>query len=247
MQERREPPVAALTEPIERVVIVHSSAAPESAWHVAHQLGAVPIEVALVDVSKTAVGTIAEHDPDAIVVAHAVHTFDLHRLCRDIRQSVDRPMVVVASPAPADDLVVETLESGADDVVAAGVATHVLVARLRAATRGRPRPEPEPPGPIVVGDVAIDPVGHAVRIGGEVAAVRPIHFQLLLVLARHAGAIVGPEQMLREVWGAASGAVDHRRIRIAISRLRQTLGSGPLRPVIETVASFGYRLIVPMP
>jgi two-component system KDP operon response regulator KdpE len=75
--------------------------------------------------------------------------------------------------------------------------------------------------------------------------IRPLQFQLLSALARSAGSVISRDQLLREVWGIEPDGIDPRRLRITISGLRRILGSGPLRPSIESVARFGYRLTVP--
>lgn len=233
------------------LTIVHPPRELAAADALAQRLRTEPGNVTMLGLSKTVVADLLAHRPEIVVVSYRLATFDLPRLCRDVRSSLDAPLVVVTAGATADreamdDMVVAALDAGADEVVADAAATRVLLARLRAVARGRP-PVVRAPRPLTVGDVSIDADDHLVYIAGTVTKVRPIHFRLLLVLARHAGATLGPERLLREVWGAANDAVDTRRIRIAVSRLRQTLGEGPLRPVIETVAHVGYRLVVPGP
>jgi len=57
--------------------------------------------------------------------------------------------------------------------------------------------------------------------------------------------MISRDSLIATVWGVPGSTVNPRRVRIAISQLRRLIGSGPRRPVIESVSRVGYRLIPP--
>ncbi len=203
--------------------------------------------------SRSLVNDILDDDPDVVIVRYVLGSFDLIRLCHDLRDAIDSRIVVVASGDPlsggtmadADDaFVIEVLDAGADDFLSSDTSPPVMAARLRVAMRARPKRE-RPARRVAVGDVVIDAEAHILVIGGEVVKCPPLQFQLLVTLARRAGSLVSRDTLFRELWGVLPGSVDPRRLRIAISVLRGVLGSGPQRPSIESVSGSGYRLTVP--
>jgi len=63
----------------------------------------------------------------------------------------------------------------------------------------------------------------------------------LALLCRHRGAIVGHDQILREIWGNRS--VSANSVAVVIRDIRKALGDDARNPVyLETVAKRGYRL-----
>ena len=194
--------------------------------------------------SRTLVNDALDDDPDVVIIWYLLGSFDLIRLCHDLRDAIDSRIVIVASGEPDDAFIVEVLDAGADDFLSSDTSARVLAARLRVAMRARPRRE-RPPRRVTVGDVVIDAEAHILVVGGEVVKCPPLQFQLLVTLARRAGTLVSRDTLFRELWGVLPGSVDPRRLRIAISVLRGVLGSGPQRPSIESVSGSGYRLTVP--
>lgn len=170
--------------------------------------------------------------------------FDVVRLCRAVRTVSDAWIVVMSATAIDDALVVDALDAGADDVVIAA-SPAVIDARLRVGLRSGPT-APEPPPVIAVGDVEIDLRAHELRIAGAATRCPPVQFELLHALARRSGAVVGSEELLRTIWGAASGDINPRRLRIAVSVARHIIGRSPTRPRLETVTRVGYRLVAPV-
>jgi DNA-binding response OmpR family regulator len=203
--------------------------------------------------SRSLVNDTLDDDPDVVIVRYVLGSFDLVRLCRDLRDAIDSRIVVVASgnlstgggtSQPDDAFVVDVLDAGADDFISSETSDRILAARLRVALRARPERE-RPPQRVTVGDVVIDAEAHILVIDGAVVKCPPLQFQLLVTLARRAGTLVSRDALFRELWGVQPGSVDPRRLRIAISVLRRILGSGPRRPSIELVSRSGYRLTNP--
>jgi DNA-binding response OmpR family regulator len=73
-------------------------------------------------------------------------------------------------------------------------------------------------------------------------ALRPKEFDLLAALLRRRGKVVSRADLLREVWGYASGT-ESRTVETHLAALRQRLGDDPTAPrYIVTVRRAGYRI-----
>jgi two-component system KDP operon response regulator KdpE len=233
--------------------VFHSQGADAHGDELVSRLRAESYDAIRLPMSRSLVDDTLDDDPDVVIVRYVLGSFDLVRLCHDLRDAIDSRIVVVASGDPstgevmdeADDaFVIEVLDAGADDFLSSDTPAPVLAARLRVAMRARPKRE-RPARRVTVGDLMIDAEAHILVIGGEVVKCPPLQFQLLVTLARRAGSLVSRDTLFRELWGVLPGSVDPRRLRIAISVLRGVLGSGPQRPSIESVSGSGYRLTVP--
>ncbi|MCL6593627.1 MAG: response regulator transcription factor, partial [Alicyclobacillus sp.] len=78
--------------------------------------------------------------------------------------------------------------------------------------------------------------------GGRRVDLTAREFDLLLFLARHAGAALSREQLLSGIWGYDDPG-DTRMVDVHISHLREKLEDDPKRPqYIQTVRGVGYKL-----
>ena len=78
--------------------------------------------------------------------------------------------------------------------------------------------------------------------GGEVLAVEPKAFRVLLTLLRNPQKLIAKEELLNSVWGDA--AVTEGSLTRSIALLRRLLGDDIRNPrYIETVATVGYRFV----
>ena len=92
------------------------------------------------------------------------------------------------------------------------------------------------------GDVEIDVPARVVRRSGEIVALAPMEFDLLVALTRRNGAAASRRELLREVW-VRTKAVSLRTIDTHVSNLRRKIEVDPARPRhILTVKKVGYRL-----
>ena len=93
--------------------------------------------------------------------------------------------------------------------------------------------------------VQIDTGTHQVTRGGVAVHLTPKEFDLLVMLAKHAGRVLTHRMLLTDVWGPAHGS-DHQYLRVFIGQLRQKLEDNPAEPkLILTEPGVGYRLADP--
>jgi two-component system KDP operon response regulator KdpE len=76
----------------------------------------------------------------------------------------------------------------------------------------------------------------------QLLALTPTEYDLLRILAKHAGKVLTHDQLLRAVWGTAYESETHM-LQVNISNLRRKIEPDPSRPIyIVTEPGVGYRL-----
>jgi two-component system phosphate regulon response regulator PhoB len=137
---------------------------------------------------------------------------------------------------------VAALEFGADDCLALPFEPSELVARVNACLR-RPlatvRPDQLSAGPLVL-DKAI----HRLLVAGREVALSPAEFRLLAFLLENQGRVFSRDELLRGAWPKNISA-GGRTVDVHVRRLRQLLEPFGCDDLIQTVRSFGYRLMPP--
>lgn len=209
-----------------------------------HAIAAAGGHVAVLPLSRSVVDQLAAEQYDVVVVDGSTADFNVSRLCADIVRSSATPILVClpAGQAVDEPVLIELFRVGVNAVVGADASPERVIAQIHAIVRLAPA-HVSPAHQLVVGDVTIDLDGHLVVIDGTPVSCPPLLLSLLAVLAESPNRVVSTEALLVRVWGLEPGS-RVQRVRVAVSLLRKLLGEGPLRPRIETVSLFGYRLMV---
>jgi two-component system OmpR family response regulator len=153
--------------------------------------------------------------------------------------------VIVHSAACAEAERIAALEMGAEDCLAKPAHPRELLARIRAALRGRTGGDVPPRRAIACFDgwridlmtgQLFDPRGSAVPLSdGE--------FQLLRVFVEHPRQVLDRARLLDRVYGGTSDYFD-RSIDVQLCRLRRKLSASGLKgPVIRTIRNEGYMFV----
>jgi DNA-binding response OmpR family regulator len=188
---------------------------------------------------EEALRQVAEANPDLVLLDVRLPGIDGLTFCRRLREFSQVPIIMVTGMSSEDEKV-QGLNVGADDYVTKPFSARELVARVRSVLRRCNNDELSGEPTFQVGSLIIDFHKNRVTVGGEEVILSDIEYRLLCYMARNAGRILTPEQILIRIWGDEFHAEDHL-LHVTISRLRQKLGDDPRKPrYIITRRGIGY-------
>ena len=152
------------------------------------------------------------------------------------RQHVRTPILLLtARDAPAD--IVRGLDAGADDYLTKPFAFDVLLARIRARTRG---PLDGARAPLRYGDLELDPVTREVWRGSTAIRLTRTEFAILECLMQAPGRVVTRDTLIDHVWGDRD--ISDNNLDVFVRYLRQKIEM-PDRPrLIHTERGLGFSL-----
>jgi two-component system, OmpR family, response regulator len=157
----------------------------------------------------------------------------IHTLRKEGNQT---PVLVLSALGEVDDRV-KGLKAGGDDYLTKPYAYAELLARVEALSR-RTIPG-EQSTRLVVGDLVLDRLSHAVTRAGEPITLQPREYRLLEYLMKHAGQVVTRTMLLENVWDyhfdPQTNVID-----VHVSRLRSKIDKSFDKPLIHTVRGAGY-------
>ena len=186
--------------------------------------------------ASTGAEALAAAEPDLVLLDLRLPDVDGLDVCRSLRERSSVPIIVVTARGEETDRVVG-LELGADDYVVKPFGLRELVARIRAVTR-RTSAEKPAHGPLRVGDLVVDERARRAELSGRELHLTPKEFDVLVLLARDAGAVISRRRLLEDVW-ETSWFGSSKTIDVHVAALRRKLGDPGW---IETVRGVGFRL-----
>lgn len=190
---------------------------------------------------RDALRLAASSAPVAMLLDLGLPDMDGKAVIEQLRRNSDIPIIVL-SARDREAEKIATLDLGADDYVDKPFAIGELLARLRSVLRRHSTLVQGPPAVYRIGTVGIDTARHHVTRNDALVHLTPKEFDLLLLLAQHAGRVMTHRQILTRVWGPAHGA-DNQYLRVFIGQLRQKLEENPAEPkLILTEPGIGYRI-----
>jgi len=189
---------------------------------------------------------ILREDPELVILDVMLPGKDGFEVCRSVRAQYKG--VILMLTARDEDLdQILGLELGADDYLAKPVQPRLLLARIKALLRRAPvAPASEGSAPaseseeLSFGNFRISQATRSTHLGDESIDLTTAEFDLLWLLASHAGNILSRDDLLQQLRGIGFDGLD-RSIDARISRLRRKLGDDPENPTrIKTVRGKGY-------
>ncbi|HJV06868.1 MAG TPA: response regulator [Chromobacteriaceae bacterium] len=191
----------------------------------------------------SATAFILEQQPDLVVLDIMLPGKEGFDVCRELRPHyTGRILIMTARDEDVDEIL--GLELGADDYLAKPVEPRRLLARIRALLR---RGQGEDGVETVTdeqtlrfGQFVISQATREAQLAGEPLELTTAEFDLLWLLASHAGQILSRDDIMNALRGIGFDGLD-RSIDARISRLRKKLHDNPDAPTrIKTVRSKGY-------
>ena len=167
---------------------------------------------------RTALSMARSEKPDMVVLDLNLPELDGLDVCRTLRRESDVPIIMLTARIDETDRLIG-LELGADDYITKPFSPRELVARVRAVLR-RVRGGVVPTEFIQVGDIEIDLNGHRASRAGETVQLTRIEFNLLAILAQHAGQTMSREQLLDRLHGFSQDSYE-RSIDAHVKDLRR--------------------------
>jgi len=224
---------------VSRIVLVEDDV--EIRRLVADALSADGHDVESADRALAGLELAVRGQPDLVIMDLGLPDVDGVELLRMIRAVSQVPVVVITARG-ADETVVATLDSGADDYLVKPFSVAQLQARVRAVLRRRAADSPQR---LTVGELTVDLRARTASLGDEYLELSPKEFDLLRVLLERPGEVMSKRELLAEVWREPYGGSDHT-IDVHLSWLRRKLGESAQAPrYLHTVHGVGVKLVDP--
>ena len=155
---------------------------------------------------------------------------------KQIRKNSQIPVILLTARTEEYDKLLG-FELGVDDYIAKPFSPRELIARMKALLK-RTAAATASAGRLGFGELDIDTDARRVKIAGEVVALTPKEYELLVFFAARPGKAFTRDQLLNQVWGYDYFG-DARTVDTHIRSLREKLG--PCRRFLTTVWGTGYR------
>ncbi len=183
-----------------------------------------------------------KHKPSLILLDIMMPKMDGHQMCQFLKQErylKDIPIIFLTARSD-EKSEVQSLDEGADDYLTKPISISKLMSHIKAVLR-RVGPNGEKQQKTIqLNDLEIDRERYIVLKSGREIRLPKKEFEVLHLLATHAGKVLSRKVLLNEVWGAHIYVID-RTVDVHIRKIREKLGD----ELIETIKGVGYRFRKP--
>lgn len=187
-----------------------------------------------------AVNRILKESPDLVILDVMLPGKDGFEVCKIVRDKFSGVILMLTARDEDYDQILG-LELGADDYIAKPAQPRVLLARIKALLRrGNVQDLPNQVANLQFGAFKISQQTRNAFLNEENIDLTTAEFDLLWLLATHAGSVLSRDDLLQKLRGIGFDGLD-RSIDARISRLRRKLNDDPENPKrIKTVRGKGY-------
>lgn len=186
----------------------------------------------------------SSHCPDLVILDLGLPDQDGMNFISFVRQNSCTPILVLSARTTDDDKV-SALDMGANDYVTKPFSAAELLARVRSALRNR---RFDDQGGVLgdtfdVADLHIDFARRQITLSGREVRLTQTEYNIVTVLAHHAGRVMTYASIIRAVWGSTDdGSV--KKLQVNLANIRKKLGERPgERRYISNELGVGYRMI----
>lgn len=195
--------------------------------------------VRTVENGKLGLRAMYERQPEIILLDVTMPEKDGWETLKRIREVSNVPVIMLTARGDEADIL-QGFSLGADDYVTKPFSFAQLSARMHAVL-GRSGQENAAESKLAADGLEVDIGLKRVWRDGQPLALTPTEFKLLVTLMHHAGDVVSPKDLVKEVWGAQyTNEIGH--VRRYVWHLRQKIEPDPENPrYIHNDRGFGYR------
>lgn len=155
--------------------------------------------------------------------------------CKEIRNTVDCPIIFLTAKSMESDIV-EGLISGGDDYITKPFGINELLARVNAHLRREKR---EKHSSLILGDIRIDLSSKEIYVKDQILPLTKSEYEICELLAHRKGQVFSREQIYELIFGY-DGIGDSSAISEHIKNIRAKFKKYGITP-IETVRGIGYK------
>ncbi len=218
-----------------RILVIEDE--PDIADFVRRGLALHGYEVQVAHTGQEGLDLARASNPDLLVLDLMLPDMDGLNVCRALRSPGGAGIIMLTARHQVGDRV-RGLDAGADDYLPKPFAFDELLARVRSVLRRKLGTD----GSLLrVADLEVDVSRREVRRGGQPVELTTREFELLRLLAEHAGRPLSRELILQRVWGAEYEG-DADQVKVYINYLRNKLNQEGRPDLIHALRGFGYVL-----
>lgn len=200
------------------------------------------IDVISVVDGRLALAEVARIKPDIVVLDIMLPGIDGFEVCKQLRAAGHQMPILMLTARDEDFDRVVGLELGADDYLIKPIQPRVLLAHIKAMLRrqGAPSANDGVPELLTFGHLQISRATRDVLLYKKRIRITSAEFDLLWLLATHAGIVMHREDILRKLRGL-DYANEDRSVDARLYRLRKRFGTNlEIHNRIKTVRPHGY-------
>jgi two-component system KDP operon response regulator KdpE len=186
----------------------------------------------------------SSHCPDLVVLDLGLPDLDGSEFIAFARRISQAPIVVLSARTTDADKVT-ALDMGANDYITKPFSAAEFLARIRSALRNRRYDDQDG---IVgdtfdVSDLHIDFSRRQITLAGSEIRLTQTEYNIVSVLAHHAGQVMTYSAIIRAVWGSTDeGSI--KKLQVNLANIRKKLGERPGdRRYISNELGVGYRMM----
>ena len=193
---------------------------------------------------RTGISMFSSHCPDLVILDLGLPDLDGTEFIPYARQYTQAPILVLSARTTDTDKV-SALDLGANDYITKPFSAAELLARIRSALRNRRYGDQD--GLVGeafhVSDLRIDFARRQVTLSGREVRLTQTEYNIVTVLAHHAGRVMTYAAIIRAVWGTTDdGSI--KKLQVNMANIRKKLGERPgERRYISNELGVGYRMI----
>ena len=193
---------------------------------------------------RTGISMFTSHCPDLVILDLGLPDLDGTEFIPYARQYTQAPILVLSARTTDTDKVT-ALDLGANDYITKPFSAAELLARIRSALRNRRYGDQD--GLVGeafhVSDLRIDFARRQVTLSGREIRLTQTEYNIVTVLAHHAGRVMTYTAIIRAVWRTTDdGSI--KKLQVNMANIRKKLGERPgERRYISNELGVGYRMI----